>query len=771
MTAIEALDLPRILEAVAEHARCDTSAAMVREATIVTDAAALVALQRAVDALQAVYSGGERGDWPPFVDCREALDAVAAGSVAPPEHLVAIRGLLLAGAIAGAVLDDPAVAHAATLTEVRRDLAVPTALARRLQASIGPDGTLDEAAFPELSRLRSDVAHLRGRVTAIARQAIERAPKMFRSDQPALRDGRTVVTLAANFRGRVDGIVHGSSGSGETLFVEPAAVVAANNDLARAEHAVHAEIARVLRELTAAIRTEWDALDALNSAMIALDAIATRARYGVATVGRSIASGDRVVLRDLRHPLLGTTCVPIAIELRSYHRLVVVSGPNTGGKTVLLKSIGVAAYLRQIGVPLCAHAESRLPLFDRVLVSLGDQQSLVTGLSSFSAELATIARVLERVGPRSLVLLDELAAGTDPEEGGAIALSLLDHLLATGCTTVVTTHLGALKHYGFTHDAAVNVAMDFDVATGRPNYRVRAGVPGTSRAIAAAGAAGLPQALIDRAVHYAAGGDGSVASIVTRLQEQLRSAERAEALAREAAERAEREAERIERERVRLEHERAQLAGATAREYRLARTELRSRVEAAVRAMHEAGAVAEAEHQARAALAEMQQAVERHEREGRAVERAEERGALAPGAVVEHRRNAKRGVVRSVRGSQAEVQFDGGVKMRVAVTELRPVERSAPAERRLHVQAETAHVPLQLDLRGRRVAAALELLDTHVDGALRSGLSRTEIVHGTGTGALQQAVRTALSQHPSVRAYCYAKPEEGGFGKTVVELG
>lgn len=772
MTTIEVLDLPQILVAVTEHARCDTTITLVRDAPMIVDNTVLVALQRSVDALAAVFRSGESGDWSQFVDCREALDAVAiAGSVASPEHLIAIKSLLEAATIAKGVLRHPAAEQAQTLVELHGSLLVPDSLRRRLLELIGPDGTLDEARLPELNRLRSEAARLRSHVTEVARREIESRPAMYRADQPALRNGRTVVTLAANFKGRVEGIVHGSSGSGETLFVEPTAVVEANNDLARAEHAIHAEVIRVYRELTDAIHDEHELLTALNDAMIALDAIATRARYGAATDGMSIATGDRIALQELCHPLLGSGCVPIGVELQADHRLIVVSGPNTGGKTVLLKSIGVAAYLRQIGVPVRAHPESRLPLFDQVLVSLGDEQSLAAGLSSFSAELVAIKHILERVTAQSLVLLDEVAAGTDPEEGGAIALALLDRLLEVGCSTAVTTHLGALKHYGFTHDAAVNVAMDFDTATGRPNYRVQPGVPGTSRAIAAAKVAGLPRSLIQSAERYTSSGDSSVAAIVARLQDQLRAAEQASAAAEEAANRAEHEAQSTARERERLETERAELAKTTAREYRLALTELRSQVEAAVRTMREAGAVAGSEHEARAALADIEQAVEQHQQRGRATERVAQTVALQPGAVVEHRRTQKRGVVRSVRSNQAEVQFDGGIKMRVANDELRPIKPTAPAAKKLRVETQTAHVPLKLDLRGRRVAEALDLLDAHLDGALRVGLQQTEIVHGTGTGALQQAVRDALAEHPSVRSYGYAKPAEGGFGKTVVELG
>ena len=665
------------------------------------------------------------------------------------------------------------------VSELVSDIDTPRELLRDLARMILPDGTVNQEAIPELARLRADIRRLNQSLLDSAEQMIRRDRHMYQGDRPTIRDGRTVVPLAANFRGRVDGIVHEASGSGETVYVEPRELVDLNNDLVQAHNGILREIRRVLRELSAAVRREVPLLIRLHHRTVEIDQLLARARYAVEHGGRIVPSGDRIVLSRARHPLLGPGCVPLDIAYSPETRIMVVSGPNTGGKTVLLKTVGLLSMMHQAAIPIPVGDGTVLPRFDYWGVDIGDEQSLDAALSTFSGHLRNLAEVCREAGAGSLILLDELGSGTDPDEGAALSMAIVDHLIERGSTVLATTHQTVLKHYGYTRSAAENASMAFDETTHRPTYTVVPGRPGASHALETARQQGLDPAVLSRAETYHGDRETSVAEIINRLGELERdlAAERsAAAREREALHARDAELQRRERE---VEEYATRLRKEGLVELDRVLRDARSRIEGEVRRLRERGGEISRED-IRAAHDVVREIETQRDEHDRRVSEARNRNtsdtasdgrAPRTGDEVRHVRTARRGTVREIRGDRAEVQF-GAIRMRVPIAELEVVEdgsNTTPAPAAPTARPHLTSV-MELDLRGRRLADALEELERQLDAAVLNGMTSFSVIHGMGTGVLQKGVRDYLQARPEVAAFDFAAPEEGGFGKTVVRL-
>ncbi|HRY55909.1 MAG TPA: endonuclease MutS2, partial [Spirochaetia bacterium] len=446
--ALALLEFGRIRDEVAGYCLSDEG----REALLAQephdDAAAVRGLKASVAAFLALFHEGQSLPelaFPPIAEA--ARRAAKEGSALEVEELYAL-GLwaesFAAFAAFAARAQDPAIRAAA---EEAPDLAP---IARVVFRILNRDGSLRE--LPELKGALDRIARAHREIAAIT-DAFGRDPEiraMLQSDEPTQRDGRTVLALRANFKGRVRGIVHEVSATGQTVFVEPEELVQKNNELVQEEARYRLELARILREATAKLLAEAGSLASARAAMAALDGICARARHAKAgglVLARDLDEG--FVLRGARHPLLGRRAVPIAVELPEGTRTLIVTGPNTGGKTVTLKTIGLYALMNQFGLGLPASPETGLAVFDAVFADIGDEQSIDQSLSTFSGHMRVIGDIAREAGPRSLVLLDELGSGTDPEEGCAVAMSLLDWFIGRLCLTVLTTHHGILKNYGY----------------------------------------------------------------------------------------------------------------------------------------------------------------------------------------------------------------------------------------------------------------------------------------------------------------------------------
>ena len=515
MNAVQILEFDRIRAQIAAHTTCARTAAELTALVPETDAARITRQKRYVHAILSRIEAGVATPSGSVEEVAPLFEQISKdGAVLESDALLALRRFL---EYAAAVIQFCRAEDTPVLHDLVSDVRVPEELSRDLNTFITDDGEISEAAIPELRRLKSEIGRVNRTLIRRAEEMMRTEGEIYRGEEPTIRDGRTVLPLAANFKGRVDGIIHESSGSGETLFVEPRQLVDLNNELIQAYHAIHREIRRVLRELSAGVRRALPVLRPLYDAVIAVDGYIARARWGSERSGVIVEVGDHLDLRGARHPLLGTACVPLSVAFETDTRMLVISGPNTGGKTVLIKTIGLLSMLHQCAVPIPVETDSTLPLFRHWGVDIGDEQSIDDNLSTFSAHMRRLAAIIRDAGPESLVLLDELGSGTDPDEGAALSMAIVDSLIERGSTILVSTHQTVLKHYGYTRQGARNVSMAFDQDTHQPTYRVVSGRPGSSHAIETAEDQGVDADVIAAARAYAGDRESSVTEIITRL--------------------------------------------------------------------------------------------------------------------------------------------------------------------------------------------------------------------------------------------------------------
>ncbi len=746
--ALEVLEFPAILERLAGAASSAPGEELARALLPSGDPAEVAHRQALTAEAVALLDASAEPELAGLVDVRRAAERAARGGTLEPGELHAVAVSASVGLEARRALAEGGVE--APLLRGLLDPLDPAlgTLAEAIRRCVEEDGSdLRDGASPKLRRLRAELRDGRRRVAdELARLA--RSPSLRESLQESFvteRSGRPVLAVKASARGKIPGIVHDASGSGQTLFVEPFAIVESGNRLAEAASAERNEVERILRELSGRVGGHEAALAALVEAAAEVDLAVARGALSRRWHGAEVEVGAEVRLLAARHPLLDpASAVPIDLDLGTL-RALVVSGPNTGGKTVALKTLGLAALLHQAGLRPPA-AEAALPVFDDVLADVGDLQSIEMSLSTFSGHLQTIVAILARAGGRSLVLLDELAAGTDPVEGSALAQALLERLARQARLVVVTTHYAELKEWASASEEAANAATGFDPETHEPLYRIALGRPGTSHALQVAGRLGLDPALV-------ADARARVTPERLRTAELLAEAEAAErdaaearagaaddraAAAREAARARERVAEleaEIEAVRASAAHEREAAVARAERDLAAAREELRGlrdEIRAARRREQErrrAGSAAE-----RAAERERDRrlgaASERAARVERALRETDEPlpllAPLAAGDPVTAPDLGVRGTIAAIEGDEAEVIGGGGLRVRVPLARLRPdARRTAPAERpepAVRVLATArGDVGDELDVRGMRAQEAREAVRAFVDDAALAG--------------------------------------------------
>ena len=789
--ALELLELPAILERLAATATSEPGRDLARALTPTADVDEVVRRHVLTAEAIAVLEQSAEPDLAGARDVRPAVELATRGGVLDPAALHAVATSIAAGLGARAALDGagrpPALWSLAEGIEPRL-----AAVAGAIGKAVEDDGSdLRDTASPALRRLRRELregrARLGDRLRSLARDPALR--DHLQDDFVTERGGRPVLALRATARGAVPGIVHDSSGSGQTLFVEPFAVVDDSNRLREAEIAERDEVWRILGELSASVAAQAGPLVELVDAIARIDLCVARAALSRTWRGAAVEIADEVVLRGARHPLLDPAdAVPIDLELGDL-RAVVVSGPNTGGKTVALKTLGLAVLLHQCGLRPPAH-HVLLPVFDEVLADIGDEQSIAMSLSTFSGHLRNLVAILDRATGRSLVLLDEVAAGTDPVEGAALAQALLGRLARQARLTVATSHYQELKEWASATEGAANAATGFDPETEAPLYRVALGRPGTSHALRIAARLGLARELVEQAAALVAPERRRVAELLTEAEaaEEHAAAERDRAAAaRAAAEEAQRASEarvaeleaeidrvrasaQAERERALADAER-QLAGTRA-ELDTARAEIRAarRLERERRAASTPRAIAKERERDRRLGA----VSERVARAGRVLDAADEpletTSPLAAGDPVVAPALGVRGTIAEIVRGEAVVVGRGGLRVRVPLERLRP-DRDGRADEPVE-QAVTIRAPAptdaatELDVRGRTAQEAREALRAFVDTASLAGRDEVRVVHGRGTGALRTAVRDELARHPLVASHT----SDSADGATLVRL-
>ncbi|HEX7120015.1 MAG TPA: endonuclease MutS2 [Longimicrobiales bacterium] len=658
-----------------------------------------------------------------------------------------------------------------------------------IRRAIDDAGAVRDDASKELARLRREIRGARNRIVERLEAYIASLPERVRVADASIsiREGRYVIPVRREGRGEVGGIVHDESATGGTLFVEPPIAIEMMNRLRELELAEAREVQRILRELTDRIRPHREALDISLEALVALDSLYARARYALEYNGRRpellpAGSKEYAVVRGY-HPLLlagPDPVVPFDLTLEPGERTFLVSGPNTGGKTVLLKAIGLISALVQSGIIPPVGDGSRLPVFRDIFADIGDEQSIEASLSTFSAHLKNLREIVEEAGAASLVLIDEIGSGTDPAEGGALAQAILVELTRRGTFTVATTHLGQLKLLAGEEPGVVNASLQFDSRELRPTYRLIKGVPGRSYGLAIARRLGFPDSVLEMAESFVPRGEREVGQLLLELEEK----ERAMADALAAAESARAEALELRRRVEEREHQiRKREKDAERRARQQARDLLmdaRQQVEAAIREVREAAAVdvAELDEAARRARRRVEEAARRQ------AERTPEAGVIGtagaqaePPAVGRRVRIAATGAtgrVVELRDGRATVET-GGLRLQVPVAGLEALpdeaRREQPTPRASGWTAPEVQASPEVDLRGLRVEEVEGRLIPALDAALLADLPALRIIHGKGTGAVRERVTELLSDYPQVRSYRLGDPREGGSGVTIAELG
>lgn len=673
-------------------------------------------------------------------------------------------------------------------------------LLRYFKGKILPDGTLDDRASAQLASIRREIDRQKRHIQESLRGYLRRLSEggAVQDELITIRGDRFVIPIKSEQKRRVQGVVHGASSSGQTVFVEPLETIDQNNELVRLLEEEQAEIHRILREMTSRLGEQSQAIQIATATMAELETQFAKARFAedfncTAVIFLEEDSSDSLVLRDARHPVLernlrnkGANVVPLTLELDREHRQLIISGPNTGGKTVGLKTVGLLSLMAQAGIPVPAD-RAELPIFDAVLADIGDYQSIEQNLSTFSAHVTNIDFISHTATRESLVLLDELGSATDPEEGAALAVSIAEHFLRTGCVSIISTHHTSLKVYAANNEGVVNAAVGFNEQTLAPTYELRVGVPGASAGINIAQQLGLNEKIVADARRRLSSQTQDVARFLERLHSELRviQDEREKIRLRE---------EEITREKKRLEQE-------GLREQKEKLKQMEQKLESLLRDFEYHSREAVSAIQDRAAALKLSKEAERRIAKARREFREQfnqtvvahstgaDRGVqharphvvqrVSEGDTVQLKSLGRSGkVVRKLDGDALEVQV-GPMKMKVALddvaqvigrSDVNPVQAARARGISVNLRDEDEGAPTEINVIGQNVDEATSQVEKFLDRAFLAGLSRVRIVHGSGMGILRKALRKYLVQHPQVAGITEPAQNEGGGGATVVEL-
>jgi DNA mismatch repair protein MutS2 len=647
-----------------------------------------------------------------------------------------------------------------------------------IHQAIDDDGKVKDSASKELGSIRRQIIEKKDQLRSNLETVLKTiAGKEWAQEEIiTTREGRMVIPVKIEHKNRVEGFVHGTSASGATAFIEPIETLDLNNEIRTLQSQEQREVEKILKQLTAQVREDKDEILRTLLLIAQIDFIHAKAKYSVEILGSSpvLKQTGRLSVVQARHPLLLlhhgiSAVVPLDLEIGDPVFTLVITGPNAGGKSVALKTVGLLALLLQSGCHIPAAPESEFPVFTDIFVDVGDEQSIENDLSSFSSHLHNMKRIVESVTPTSLVLIDEIGSGTDPTEGASLAAAFLEQLTAVRSVNIVTTHHGALKLFAYEHEGMENGAMEFDQATLTPTYRFRGGLPGSSFALEMAERMQIGPGIIARARELKGAEASSIESLLIELEQRSQDLRRQIDATRE---------EREAGAHVRAQYDQKLAAlEAEIRAVRLRAVTEASEIVRNANALVEAAVKEIREHEAQPEVVRKIRQEIKHQAEAyrdtlRVEPRPESEKQFSVGEQVKLRKSDVAGEVVEILGEKTYSILVGGVRVRVSHKELEVVPKQTlpySVDHRTGVEV-TSVAAREIDLRGMYGEEAVSALEKFLDTALLSGLTRVDIIHGKGTGALRKRISEYLKKNPAVKSFRLGEWNEGGTGVTVVEL-
>ena len=722
-------------------------------------------------------------------DISSSLHKVDLGAVLDLGELVEVRSTMYAMRNVKYFFRDLAL-DVPILKELARGTEILGELEHQLENIIDEHGNIREDASVELRRinreLRSTQSRIKDKIAGLLHSA--EYQKYFQDAIVTVRDERYVIPVKQEYRSHFPGIVHDQSASGSTLFIEPMAVVDMNNDVKQLILAREQEMNRLLKVLTQQISRHREILEANCDILAEIDFTFAKAKLAreMEAARPKLNDEGRTVLKQARHPLIDKEkVVPIDIVLGTDYRMLLVTGPNTGGKTVSMKTLGLLVLMTQSGLYLPTAPDSELSVYQNVYADIGDEQSIEQSLSTFSAHMTHIVKILGQVEREDLLLLDELGAGTDPEEGAALAMSILERLLEIGATTVATTHYSELKTFAYSRPGIENACVEFDVKTLRPTYRLLLGTPGASNAFAISRRLGLSEAIILRARQLVEADHAQFEKVVNELEQEKMMYEQRNADIMERQQRVtalqikvERTKEEISKQKGEIIRKAREQSAAMIRRTRRESEEIIKELKEQFQDMgvkKRQQAIQEARAKLTEASAKANPGIMTQKGVGKPVDIKK----IQPGDTVYVKSLDQKGTVLTVSGRELEVQL-GSLRTKVKVSKCTFVSHASSAEavpasggskrQSSSFMQKTASIGREIDIRGMMVDEAEQVVGKFLDDAVMAGLSQVLVIHGKGTGALRKGVQAYLKGHRNVQSYAFADINEGGTGATVVNL-
>jgi len=727
------------------------------------------------------------------VDVREMVKLAARGKILDPKSLLEIQKTLDSAHRLKRHLTNLS-SELPLLSGLARDIVTLDKLVKDIGGCLSPNGDLLDTASPKLASVRHRMRQVRQELLAHL-QAIISSPRGRKIVQEPIvteREGRYVIPIKVECRRQIKGIVHDVSNTEATVFIEPWTTIEVQNELRQLVAEEKDETERILRTLSAEVGAFESQISRNIELLAEIDLALAKARYARearATEPIIVAAGKNqeankdgpagvLKLVEARHPLLGKKAVPLSVEIGQDFSVLVITGPNTGGKTVALKTIGLLSLMAQAGLPIPAQAESRIPVFDGIYADIGDEQSIEQTLSTFSWHIGNIVHIINNATPKSLVLLDELGTNTDPGEGSALARAILLHFLSQGTMTVATTHYTELKALAHATKGMENAALDVDPVTMAPTYHLTVGIPGGSNALATASRLGLPAEIVTRARDMLSKGTQEIEALLTRLVTTQANVESIRHSLENELKEAKQRNEELKEKLRQLEEDRRRIVRETRDRVVRDAAELQRKIRQATAELRKEKSRQGIE-QAKKALAEVQQQLSAEAWQvslrAEAGGKEPEAGLIAPGDTVWLKDAGISATVLSISEERELVEVQAGkVKMTLKLDSVEKKMPSTSVAKRDSVlitrRSSRSRVSPELDLRGKRAEEVEPMLDDYLNQASLCGLRQVRIVHGIGTGTVRQIVRETLASHPLVASFRPGEQDEGGDGITVINM-